>query len=553
MASNPKSPNRPRRPSPVAVKKQAVELPFDDGEVTPLQADDPRPQRVPQFPTSARKVPKKAEEAIPTSVYEVKQNDEEFQPSYENGDLSDPGFKPAFLYVDRGPGAGQLIPVRQGILVIGRASVSELRLQHPSISRRHAQVTRKGDFFYVKDLGSQNGTYVNRTKIDTEVEVQPGDEIAVGNALLKLRGPVQAADSANVKLVVPRKRKKSGSGAIKVALFAGAVGFGLAAVMMFALLRSQQQKPSFQELPAKNAVKPTLAKAEIKPKDEAPAAAEKDAPIVVAADDVSVKLQKAEQQAQAKQPVKDEPAEDSKRDAPISAEAAAKGQIKKVAPEPKKVAAVTAAPAKKVVAKDEEDAEEEAPAKTAATGSNASAILARYEAGNVNAAIELAKKSNNTELLGKLQRFQTAYEAATSTTNVAVVVKNYEAALKVDKELSSGWGKYGVEIQKALGNAYARVGEHWAKSGNNTEASKAFTKALEYDGGNSAAKDGLAALGGKSSPVADEGDKKPAAKKIAAAFGDDDDAPATPKKKSAPKAEPKPAANRAAIDNAFGD
>ena len=142
--------------------------------------------------------------------------------------------------------------------MIGRASVSDLRLQHPSISRRHAQFKRIGEKFFVKDLGSQNGTFVNKSKIETEVEVAPGDLIAMGNALLKLRGPLTKGEAlpapAKDNKVSPKKAamktsiaypatrhnplpKKSSSSMVKVAFFAGAMGFGLAGVLAFALVK----------------------------------------------------------------------------------------------------------------------------------------------------------------------------------------------------------------------------------------------------------------------------------------------------------------------------
>ena len=115
---------------------------------------------------------KRAEEAIPTSIFDTEKHDREMQAQYGAGQNA---YKPAFLYVERGPGQGQLLEVKQGTLVIGRASVSELRLQHPSISRRHTQIRRVGEQFFVKDLGSQNGTFVNKTRIAAETEARPGD------------------------------------------------------------------------------------------------------------------------------------------------------------------------------------------------------------------------------------------------------------------------------------------------------------------------------------------------------------------------------------------
>src|SRR5687767_13072793 len=131
-------PSNPKRSPP-----RKGGLPFDDAEI--LKADDPRPQRVPQYPASgARHALKKVEEHIPTSVFNTEQHDKELRASYG----ASQAHKPAFLYVERGPGAGQLVELKQGPLVIGRASVSDLRLQHPSISRRHAQFKRIGEQFF---------------------------------------------------------------------------------------------------------------------------------------------------------------------------------------------------------------------------------------------------------------------------------------------------------------------------------------------------------------------------------------------------------------------
>ena len=119
----------------------------------------------------------------------LRYRDRELPARFSSGEYEDPGHSPAFLYVERGPGVGQLLPIKQGVLVLGRASTSDLRLQHPSISRRHAQLTRRGDHLTLKDLGSQNGTYVNRARLAGEIELRSGDELALGNALLQLRGP----------------------------------------------------------------------------------------------------------------------------------------------------------------------------------------------------------------------------------------------------------------------------------------------------------------------------------------------------------------------------
>src|SRR3954471_20919646 len=155
-----------------AKKKPNVELPFDDVEdMTPLRADDPQPQRVPQ---------------IPSGMPRRRGNRDAVMPGGQKAEVED-GFQPAFLYVERGPGMGQLQPIRQGVTLIGRASTASLRLQHPSISRKHAEVSRRAERFFTKDLGSQNGTYINGVRIEKESELFAGDEIVVGTAQLRLR------------------------------------------------------------------------------------------------------------------------------------------------------------------------------------------------------------------------------------------------------------------------------------------------------------------------------------------------------------------------------
>ncbi|NVJ27294.1 FHA domain-containing protein, partial [Myxococcus sp. AM011] len=194
-----------------------------------LQADDPRPQRVPQFPAGSRKGRSKS------GGKGREKNDRELSGRFDWGrEYSNPGHPPAFLYVERGPGAGQLVPVQQGPLVLGRSSSSDLRLQHPSISRRHAQITRQADQVFIKDLGSQNGTFLNRNRVTTEVEVMSGDEITLGNAMLRLRGPggTPAAGipalSGAISEPIPSKR---GLGPWGVGLVAAGLGSTVAALI----------------------------------------------------------------------------------------------------------------------------------------------------------------------------------------------------------------------------------------------------------------------------------------------------------------------------------
>ena len=76
---------------------------------------------------------------------------------------------------------GQLsFELRAGLpLVLGRALSSDLPVLDPTVSRRHAEFRRGPEGFAVRDVGSLNGTYVNRDRID-EVLLQGGDEVQIG-------------------------------------------------------------------------------------------------------------------------------------------------------------------------------------------------------------------------------------------------------------------------------------------------------------------------------------------------------------------------------------
>lgn len=229
----PSNPKRPPRPPglPAPREESEVELPFDDDEVLPLQEDDPRPQRVPQYPAGARRRSKRLSREAG--------RDRVLAPRFDAHDYSDPGYAPAFLYVERGPGAGQLVPVKQGALTLGRASSADLRLQHPSISRRHAQLFRQGDRFTLRDLDSQNGTFVNRARIRGEVALNIGDEIAAGNALLKLRGSGATSKLAALGKAVsaPPERRAPGMSVGRIVAIAALVGSLVAALFTLALVK----------------------------------------------------------------------------------------------------------------------------------------------------------------------------------------------------------------------------------------------------------------------------------------------------------------------------
>jgi pSer/pThr/pTyr-binding forkhead associated (FHA) protein len=67
-------------------------------------------------------------------------------------------------------------------MVIGRSLGSDIRVDHSSVSRRHARIFRDGSDYYIEDLGSANGTLVNDSDVhqNSPVRLRTGDHIRVG-------------------------------------------------------------------------------------------------------------------------------------------------------------------------------------------------------------------------------------------------------------------------------------------------------------------------------------------------------------------------------------
>jgi pSer/pThr/pTyr-binding forkhead associated (FHA) protein len=69
-------------------------------------------------------------------------------------------------------------------LTIGRDRTNELPLSDSEVSRTHARLETQGNFVYVRDLQSSNGTYLNGRRITSSIEVREGDAIDVGGTRL---------------------------------------------------------------------------------------------------------------------------------------------------------------------------------------------------------------------------------------------------------------------------------------------------------------------------------------------------------------------------------
>lgn len=88
----------------------------------------------------------------------------------------------AYLIVIAGPHTGKMFKLERTETVVGRSPGSELQLQDVGISRSHARLYRVGADFFLEDLQSANGTFVNGQRVITSQQLIDGDKIAIGSS-----------------------------------------------------------------------------------------------------------------------------------------------------------------------------------------------------------------------------------------------------------------------------------------------------------------------------------------------------------------------------------
>ena len=92
-----------------------------------------------------------------------------------------------YLVVIEGALSGTRITLGNQPVLIGRADDSTLVLTDDYASTRHARLSQHGAEWYVEDLGSTNGTYLDRDKVTTAVRVPIGTPVRIGKTVIELR------------------------------------------------------------------------------------------------------------------------------------------------------------------------------------------------------------------------------------------------------------------------------------------------------------------------------------------------------------------------------
>ena len=89
----------------------------------------------------------------------------------------------ASLSVRGGPNSGMTMPLSSGALVFGRRPDNDVDIDEDTVSRRHAVIMKTPDGFVLRDVGSANGTYVNREEVGvSDHSLRHGDRIRLGGS-----------------------------------------------------------------------------------------------------------------------------------------------------------------------------------------------------------------------------------------------------------------------------------------------------------------------------------------------------------------------------------
>ena len=94
---------------------------------------------------------------------------------------------PTSVAIVEGGNAGEVVPLANAPLLIGRGNDAAIRLDDDYVSTRHARIASSGDQWYVEDLGSTNGTYVGSSRITQATAISLGTQIRIGKTILELR------------------------------------------------------------------------------------------------------------------------------------------------------------------------------------------------------------------------------------------------------------------------------------------------------------------------------------------------------------------------------
>lgn len=97
----------------------------------------------------------------------------------------------ALLIINRGGSQGSRVLIDADVTTVGRHPQSDVFLDDITVSRHHAKFIRSDGGLFLEDLGSLNGTYVNKQVVEARIQLKQGDEIQIG----KYRATISLSES----------------------------------------------------------------------------------------------------------------------------------------------------------------------------------------------------------------------------------------------------------------------------------------------------------------------------------------------------------------------
>lgn len=109
------------------------------------------------------------------------------------------------LLIVKGPEKGRVLRLKKGdTTTLGRGDATH-RIDDEHISRRHTRIFRHNDRWYVADLDSMNGTFVNGERIDEPVKLRDGDEVRIGHTRMTVQKGSSSQDKSAEKSAQDKK------------------------------------------------------------------------------------------------------------------------------------------------------------------------------------------------------------------------------------------------------------------------------------------------------------------------------------------------------------
>jgi pSer/pThr/pTyr-binding forkhead associated (FHA) protein len=92
------------------------------------------------------------------------------------------------IFVMNGPDKGRSFEFEGDVILVGRAPENHIQMNDKSVSRKHVKIEKKGEKYFITDLGSKNGTFIEGMRIETQTkyEVSEGIPLAVGKTFIAI-------------------------------------------------------------------------------------------------------------------------------------------------------------------------------------------------------------------------------------------------------------------------------------------------------------------------------------------------------------------------------